>query len=120
MAVYYTNHQNYLYIEKYRLFGWDIVISTDRDEELYDESRRHRISVEELKFDIKKTSMASMPDPMIEQKMIFVEKRQRERNWNCIRINGENELEEAIQTHCFNYQMSVRNRISFQQAKRLN
>lgn len=99
------------YIENNKLFGCDIVISTDRDVELYEEQSNMPIRFWDLKFGIVKSFFETEPVKDLENKIKIIEQKQKLRGWNCIQINGKNELDLAINHHFSDYKRSVKNRL---------
>lgn len=99
------------YIEGRVLRGCDLVISTNRDEELYNEGSLKPIRFEDLEFNASTNFFESKPTEGLEEKIKVVEQRQVQRNWNCIRLDRKDEFDSAIQNHLAAYKLSVRNRL---------
>ena len=93
------------------LHGCDAVIKTNRDEEIYDERSLAPIRFEDLQFSVQTNFFKSKPADGLEDKIKSVEQKQVERNWNCIRLDREDEFESAIQNHLAAYKLSLRNRL---------
>ena len=99
------------------IFGCDIVISSNKDQDLYDERKSKILRFEDFNFKIHRTDFQTAQVPNIRDRLETFLNTQRKRNWNCIEIQSPQELEIAIQAHYASYVLSVKDRLLSQQAK---
>jgi len=92
-------------IKQNRLFGCDLVISTNYDAQVYD-GMEDRINSKDIKFKAKTNFFNSEPCDSMEDKLILVEQKQRQRGWACLRLEVNDTFDEAIKYHLWEYKIS--------------
>lgn len=102
-------------IKEDRLFGCDAVIATNYDREI--DNNDKTLDFDDITFSVEKNFFESQPTQDLEEKLKVVEKKQKQRNWNCIRLDDGEEFDYAIQAHLHEYQESVRNRLVLARAR---
>ncbi|MEI6849656.1 MAG: hypothetical protein WCK29_01330 [archaeon] len=103
------------HIKENTLKGCDAVIRTNYDPEIDKDDKN--LDFNKIEFRVETKFFGSQPTENLEEKLKVVEKTQRKRNWNCIRLEDGDEFDYAIQYHLREYKESVKNRLLIARAK---